>query len=178
MWWGQQQQKTHKKTVTLVTLSPYGMHCFVTVSFHTPSDSHSVQLSGESHNDKNKWVEKSTHKGVNQRSKYETQVRQQRPESPTVTLTWHACKYKVRKLHQRYILKWVEQDHDLLLGRKLKHSANFIGRLRLQRTKLSFVGSLLELTALRDANSGLRFLRNIDYTSPRDWAVKCRLFLA
>ena len=22
---------------------------------------------------------------------------QQRPESPTVTLTWHACKYKVRK---------------------------------------------------------------------------------
>ena len=29
----------------------------------------------------------------------------QRPESPTVTLTWHACKYKVHKLHQRYILK-------------------------------------------------------------------------
>ena len=28
----------------------------------------------------------------------------QRPESPTVTLTWHACKYKVHKLHQRYIL--------------------------------------------------------------------------
>ena len=25
--------------------------------------------------------------------------RQQRPESPTVTLTWHACKYKVHKLH-------------------------------------------------------------------------------
>ena len=22
-----------------------------------------------------------------------------------VTLTWHACKYKVHKLHQRYILK-------------------------------------------------------------------------
>ena len=35
----------------------------------------------------------STHKGVNQRSKYVTQVQQQRPESPTVTLTWHACKY-------------------------------------------------------------------------------------
>ena len=32
----------------------------------------------------------STHKGVNQRSK---QTQQQRPESPTVTLTWHACKY-------------------------------------------------------------------------------------
>ena len=33
-----------------------------------------------------------THKGVNQRSKYVTQVQQRRPESPTVTLTWHACK--------------------------------------------------------------------------------------
>ena len=32
-----------------------------------------------------------THKGVNQRSKYVAQVQQQRP---TVTLTWHACKYK------------------------------------------------------------------------------------
>ena len=46
----------------------------------------------------------STDKGVNQRSKYVTQVQQQRPESPTVTLTWHACKCKVHKLHQRYIL--------------------------------------------------------------------------
>ena len=47
----------------------------------------------------------STHKGVNQCSKYVTQVQQQRPESPTVTLTWHACKYKVHKLHQRYSLR-------------------------------------------------------------------------
>ena len=46
----------------------------------------------------------STHKGVNQRSKYVTEVQQQRPESPTVTLTWHACKYKVHKLRQSYIL--------------------------------------------------------------------------
>ena len=46
---------------------------------------------------------KSTHKGVNQRSKYVTQIQQQRPELPTVTLTWHACEYKVQKLHQRYI---------------------------------------------------------------------------
>ena len=30
--------------------------------------------------------------------KYVTQVQQQRPESPTVTLTWHACKYKVHEL--------------------------------------------------------------------------------
>ena len=45
----------------------------------------------------------STDKGVNQRSKYVTQAQQQRPESPTVTLTWHACKYKVHKLHQTYI---------------------------------------------------------------------------
>ena len=29
---------------------------------------------------------------------------QQRPESPTVTLIWHACKYKVHDLYQRYIL--------------------------------------------------------------------------
>ena len=42
--------------------------------------------------------------GVNQRSKYVTQAQQQRPSSPTVTLTWHACKYRVHKLHQRYIL--------------------------------------------------------------------------
>ena len=47
----------------------------------------------------------STHKGANWRWKYVRQVQQQRPESPTVTLTWHACKYKVHKLHQRYILK-------------------------------------------------------------------------
>ena len=33
-----------------------------------------------------------------------TQIQQQRPESCTVTLTWHACKYKVHELHQRYIL--------------------------------------------------------------------------
>ena len=40
----------------------------------------------------------SAHKGVNQRSKYVTQVKQERPESPTVILTWHACKYKVHIL--------------------------------------------------------------------------------
>ena len=45
----------------------------------------------------------STHKGVNLRSKYVTQGQQQRPESPTVTLTWHACKYKVHTFQQRYI---------------------------------------------------------------------------
>ena len=32
-----------------------------------------------------------------------TQEQQQRPESPTLTLTWHACKHKVHKLHQRSI---------------------------------------------------------------------------
>ena len=53
---------------------------------------------------------KSTHKGVNQSSKYVTQVLQQRPESPTVTLIWHACKYKqVHKLHQRYVLLYKTQ---------------------------------------------------------------------
>ena len=47
----------------------------------------------------------STNKGVNQRSKCVTRVQQQRPESPTITLTWHAWKYKVHKLHQRYTLR-------------------------------------------------------------------------
>ena len=36
----------------------------------------------------------STHKGVNQRSKDVTQTQHQRPESPAVTPTWHASKYK------------------------------------------------------------------------------------
>ena len=44
----------------------------------------------------------STHKGVNQSSKDVTQA-QQRPESLMVTLTWHACKYKFHKSHQRYV---------------------------------------------------------------------------
>ena len=47
----------------------------------------------------------STHKGVNRCSKYVTSVQQRRPESPTAALTWHACKYKVHKLHQRCILR-------------------------------------------------------------------------
>ena len=45
-----------------------------------------------------------THKGLHQLSKDVTQTHQQRPELPTVPLTWHASKYKVPKLHQRYIL--------------------------------------------------------------------------
>ena len=40
-------------------------------------------------------IELITHKGVNYCSKYTTQVLQQRHESPAVTLTWYACKYKV-----------------------------------------------------------------------------------
>ena len=70
----------------------------------------------------------STDRGVNYRSKYVTQVRQQKPGSPTVTRTWHACKYKVHQLHttwhagkykvhklcQRYILK-LRYIEDVLL---------------------------------------------------------------
>ena len=37
---------------------------------------------------------------------YVTQVQQQRPKSAMVTLTWHACKYKVYKLQQRYIISF------------------------------------------------------------------------
>ena len=28
-----------------------------------------------------------------------------------VTLTWHVCKYKVHKLHQRYILKNIKMTY-------------------------------------------------------------------
>ena len=45
--------------------------------------------------------QESTHKGGNQRSKYVKQAQQERPQSLPVTLTWHACQYKVHKLHQR-----------------------------------------------------------------------------
>ena len=46
------------------------------------------------------------HKGVNQRSIDVTKTQQQRHESPTVTLTWHASKYKEHKLHQTMYLMW------------------------------------------------------------------------
>ena len=39
--------------------------------------------------------EQSVNKGVDSRSKDVTQTQQQKPESPTITLTWHAGKYKV-----------------------------------------------------------------------------------
>ena len=45
----------------------------------------------------------STRNGVTLCAIYVTLVQQQRPESPTVTLTWHARKYKVHKLHQSCI---------------------------------------------------------------------------
>ena len=46
---------------------------------------------------------KSTHKGVNLRSKDVTRTQQQRPDSTTVALTCHACKYKVHELHQNLL---------------------------------------------------------------------------
>ena len=46
------------------------------------------------------WGAEPTRKAVNQHSKDVIQAHQQRPESPTVTLTWHACEYKVHKLHR------------------------------------------------------------------------------
>ena len=39
---------------------------------------------------------------LRKRSK-DTTTQHERPESPRVTLTWHASKYRVQKLHQRYI---------------------------------------------------------------------------
>ena len=46
----------------------------------------------------------STYKGVNSKMSHNHNM-WQRPESPTVTLTWHVCKYRVHKLHQRFVLK-------------------------------------------------------------------------
>ena len=57
-----------------------------------------------------------------------TQV-QQRLESPTVTLTWHANKYKVQQLHQRYILMYIicirecRQQNKALCGSWAPHRA-------------------------------------------------------
>ena len=48
-----------------------------------------------------------TFTGFSDLNQYVTQVQQRRPKLPMVTLTWHVCKYKVHKLHQRYILKEV-----------------------------------------------------------------------
>ena len=36
-------------------------------------------------------------------------IKLERPESPIVILTRHACKYKVHKLRQRYILNIINQ---------------------------------------------------------------------
>jgi len=52
----------------------------------------------------------STHKGYNLRLKDVTQTQQQRP---MVTLTWHACKYKVHKLHPEL------SDQPLFRNRKI-----------------------------------------------------------
>ena len=49
-----------------------------------------------------------------------TQIQPQRPETPTVTLTWHACQYKVHKLHQRYILK----QEKMLPVKSVNHAAH------------------------------------------------------
>ena len=51
--------------------------------------------------------------------KYVTQTQQQRPESLRVTLTWHACKHKVHKLHQRCIPK---RDNSVIVWRKVPKS--------------------------------------------------------
>ena len=101
---------------------------------------------------------------ISAQNKYVTQVQQQRPQSPTVTLTGmhantrymnshackykvhklmrvntryinaHACKYKVHKLHQRYILCAMIMH---------KHSGPHCFRLLplLRSTKLSVTGA-------------------------------------
>ena len=55
---------------------------------------------------------KSAHEGVNQISKDVTQTQQQRRESPTVTLTRHASKCKVHKLHQDTVLNKSDNNNN------------------------------------------------------------------
>ena len=69
---------------------------------------------------RNQTREKSTRKEVNQHLINMTQIQPQRPETPTVTLTWHACQYKVHKLHQRYILK----QEKMLPVKSVNHAAH------------------------------------------------------
>ena len=57
-----------------------------------------------------------------------------------VTLTWHACKYKVHKLHQRYILK------SLLFLLLLLHSKAFLNNLE-HIYKLDKHVHLMEMTS-------------------------------
>ena len=72
-------------------------------------------------------TENSTHKGVNWRWKYGTQVQQQRPESPTVTLTWHACKYKVHKEVSRQVFEGVPLVEFMYLARQVRDTVGDSG---------------------------------------------------
>ena len=94
----------------------------------------------------------STHKGVNQRSKYVTQAQQQRPESPTVTLTWNACKYKVpHKLHGRRLrslLKLPALVYDILPSTTAIFSY-VIGSRKLSANEQFFVGAQTVVSLLQ-----------------------------
>ena len=63
---------------------------------------------------------KSSHKGANWRSKDVTQAQQQRPELPTVTLTWHACEIPFSpgmRVNTRYICTvYVYVSRRVILG--------------------------------------------------------------
>ena len=71
----------------------------ITVTTLTPPLSLSLSLSNLKQNEAHSARAESAHKGVNQRWKYVTQVQKRRPESPTVTLTWHACIIKHVSVH-------------------------------------------------------------------------------
>ena len=51
-------------------------------------------------------------------------TQQERHESPTVTLTWHASKHKVHKLHQKYILITQESPTVTLTWHASKHKVH------------------------------------------------------
>ena len=68
-------------------------------SFHEFRWSMFEKYNTQKHNRKNQHTRELI--SVRNTSAAQVQLQQQRPESPTVTLTWHACKYKVHKHHQR-----------------------------------------------------------------------------
>ena len=88
-------------------------------SFHEFRWSMFEKYNTQKHNRKNQHTRELI--SVRNTSAAQVQLQQQRPESPTVTLTWRACKYKIHKLHQRYLLKQEEQHFNIKERKSLRH---------------------------------------------------------
>ena len=96
----------------------------------------------------------SAHKGVNSRSKYVTQVQQQRPESPAVTLTWHASQIWIRT-RPRALVQWATRVFVVVLVLRVS-SAHYLpcvlippNHLNICISSLSLAGNWGHFTWLR-----------------------------